>query len=87
MRKLNPDIMNMLPTKDAANATMYIIDKVQDLTPEQQIVAITASFKLLTERFNVEVRDAFNVADNIMNHAQGRRVEFEAVREYLKNEV
>ena len=77
----------MLPVRDAAGATMAIIDRAQDLSPEAQIVAITASFKLLIERFGITAQDAFAIADNIMNHADGRRVEFDAVRAYLENEV
>ncbi len=77
----------MIPVREAAAATMSIIDRAQDLTPEAQIIAITASFKLLTERFCVNPQDAFTIADNVMNHADGRRVEFDAVRAYLENEV
>lgn len=84
---LNRDLMNMVPVKEAAVSTMRVIDTLQDLPPHLQVVAIVATFKLVTERFGIEPQDAFTVTDNIMNHAQGRRVEFDAVRMYLENEV
>lgn len=84
---LNRDMMNMIPVKEAATSTMRIIDAAQDLPPHLQVVSIVATFKLLIERYGVDPQDAFTVADNVMNHAQGRRVEFDAVRAYLENEV
>lgn len=87
MATFNRDHMNMVPAKDAATATMRVIDGVQDLPPHLQLIAVTATFKLLLERFGVDAQDAFTVADNIINHAQGRRVEFDAVRAYMDNEV
>lgn len=84
---LDRDLMNMVPVKDAAVATMRVIDAIQDLPPHLQVIAVVATFKLVTERFGVNPQDAFTVTDNIMNHAQGRRVEFDAARAYLENEV
>lgn len=84
---LNRDLMNMVPVKEAATSTLAIIDRVQTLPPHLQVIAIVAAFKLLIERYGVDPQDAFTVTDNVMNHAQGRRVEFDAVRAYLANEV
>lgn len=84
---LNRDELNSVPVKEAATTTMRVIDAIQTLPPHLQVIAVVASFKLLIERFGVDAQDAFTVADNVMNHAQGRRVEFEAVRQYLANEV
>lgn len=84
---IDRDRMNMIPVKDAAVSSMRVIDALQDLPPELQVIAVVATFKLMSERFGVPVSDAFTVADNVMNHAQGRRVEFDAVRAYLTNEL
>lgn len=84
---LNRDSLNMVPVKTAATATVRVIDAIQTLPPHVQVIAIVAAFKLLIERYGVEAQDAFTVADNVMNHAQGRRAEFDAVRAYLANEV
>ncbi|MGH0000080.1 hypothetical protein ACQU0X_08365 [Pseudovibrio ascidiaceicola] len=85
--KIHPDDLNLIPAKAAATSTMAVIDAVQDYPPAVQIIAVVAAFKLMIERFNMNAQDAFTVADNIMNHAQGRRVEFEAVQAYLENEL
>lgn len=84
---LNRDDMNHVPVREAATSSMRVIDAIQDLPPHLQVIAIVAVFKLLIERFGVDAFDAFTVADNVMNHAQGRRPEFAAVRAYLDNEV
>lgn len=84
---LNRDLMNHAGVRESATSTMRVIDAVQDLPPHLQVIALVASFKLMVERYGVNPQDAFTVADNIMNHAQGRRPEFEAVRAYLANEV
>ena len=85
--KLDRDLMNMAPVGASANVTMGVIDHVQSLPPHLQVIAITAAFKLLIERFELPAQDAFALVDNIMNHAEGRRVEFDAVRMYLAHEV
>lgn len=84
---MNHDAMNHAPLKAVANTAMAIIDSIQDEPAEVQIPAITAAFRLLIERFGLDPQDAFTVADNIMNHADGRRVEFDAIRAYLESEV
>lgn len=84
---LNRDLMSMAGVRESATSTMRVIDCVQDLPPHLQVIAIAATFKLMIERFGIEGQDAFTITDNIMNHADGRRVEFDAVRDYLANEV
>jgi hypothetical protein len=84
---LNRDDMNCVGVREAATSTMAIIDRIQDMPSHVQVVAITAAFKLLMERYDMPPQDAFTVADNVMNHADGRRVEFAAVRAYMENEL
>jgi hypothetical protein len=84
---LNRDLMNQAGVLESATSAMRVIDAIQDLPPHLQVIAIVATFKLMVERFGANPQDAFTVTDNIMNHAQGRRAEFEAVRAYLANEV
>lgn len=85
--RFNRDEMNMVPVKQAAVSSMRVIDAIQTLPPHLQVLAVVSSFKLLIERYNVDAQEAFTVADNVMNHALGRRVEFDAIRAYLANEV
>jgi hypothetical protein len=84
---LNRDLMNHIDVRGAATATMHVINALQELPPHHQVVAVVATFRLLIERFKLDPQDAFTLTDNIMNHAQGRRAEFDAVRAYLENEV
>lgn len=85
--KLNRDHLNHVPVGVAANDAMALIDRVQDWPPERQMLAITSTFKLLAERFGVTGGDIFTVADNVMNHADGRRSEFLAIQDYLEGEL
>jgi len=66
---------------------MRVIDAVQDLPPHLQLIAITAAFKLMIDRFDVPAQDAFVIVDNIMQDQEGKRPEFAAVRMYMENEV
>ena len=87
MAKLNRDLLNSVPVETAANATVAVIDRLQDFSPELQMLALTTSYKLMLERFNFPPQDILTVADNVMNHADGRRVEFEAVQSYMEGEL
>lgn len=86
-RKLNRDLMNNIAVGDAARDAMTVLDALQKMTPERQIIALTAVYRLMTERFGIEPQDIHTTADNIMNHAQGRRREFEAVADYMEGEL
>jgi predicted P-loop ATPase len=86
-RRFNKDALNNVPVKDAATTTMGVITATQTLAPELQVVAITATFKLMLERYGITPADAFTVADNVMNNAIGRREEFAAVRDYMAGEL
>lgn len=87
MADLNRDLMNNVPVKTAATSTMAVINALQDMHPHVQMIALTAAYKLMVERFNISPHDVFTVADNVMNHADGRRDEFAAVADYLKGEL
>lgn len=84
---INRDDMNHASVQSVANASVSVIDRLQDYPAAVQVPAITAAFRLLIERLDLDPADAFTVADNIMNHADGRRTEFQAVAAYLANEV
>jgi glucose-6-phosphate isomerase len=87
MQTLNRDLLNTIPTREAAVASMTVIDALQDYPAEHQLVALTAAYKLMTERFNISPQDVFTVADNVMHHADGRRAEFAAIADYLAGEL
>lgn len=66
---------------------MGLVDRLQEYPPHLQVVALAAAFKLYMERYKITPFEAFTVADNIMVHATGKRVEFDAVRMYMEHEV
>ena len=85
--RFNPDQLNNVDAVQAANASMQLLDGIQNLPPHLQIFAVTAAFQLLTERFDIHAQSAFAVAHNVMRHADGRRTEFKAIEMYLENEL
>ena len=85
--RFNRDLMGMAPVVESATSTMRVLDAVQDLPPHLQLIAITATFKLMTERFGMPAQDAFLITNNIMKDQEGKRPEFDAVRMYMENEV
>lgn len=82
----NRDLFANIPVKAAAVATMEVIDAIQDRRPHEQLVALAATFILACERYGIEPQDAFALTTNVMNHADGRRPEFEAVRQFMAHE-
>lgn len=83
----NKDQLNNIDVKQASLSAMHMVDAAQSLSPAEQVLGITATFKLLMEHYQIDPQDAFSVANNVMNHADGRRTEFEAVRLYMENEL
>lgn len=86
-RRFDRDLMVNANLRHVANASVAVIDRLQAYAPHEQIAGAAASFILMCEHFGVSPQDAFATATNIMNQAEGRRAEFEAVRLYLENEV
>lgn len=83
---MNRDPLNNIPIQAAANATMTVIDALQNLSQAEQVAGLTAAFKLVTDRFKLPPTDAFQIAHNFMNDAEGKRTEFKAVEMYLEHE-
>jgi len=81
------DLLANIDLTDATSSTMHVINALQQLQPHEQVLAVTATFKLLIERYCIRPQDAFTIADNVMNHAEGRRTEFKAVELYMENEL
>ena len=69
---MNRDPLTNISIQSAANATMSVIDAIQSRTQAEQVAGITAAFKLMTERFSITPTDAFQIAHNFMNDADGR---------------
>lgn len=77
-----------MPTKDAARATIKVLDAVQHGRPEEAIAGLAAAFLLITERYRLPAQDAFLATSNMMRHHDDRgRSEFDAARSYLDADV
>lgn len=83
---MNPDKLSMLPVRSASTASMSVLGAIQDMPPEEATVGVTSAFFLIAERWGLDPRDLLGLTTNIMNHADGRRPEFAAVAEFLRNE-
>lgn len=86
-RLLDRDALNNADVGDVANCAMAIINATQDMRPQNQVTGLAAAFLLVCERFGVSAQDAFAVISNIMNHADGRRPEFAAVKQFMEEEL
>lgn len=73
-----------------STATHAIFDALQarkGLLPGETLAAITAAFVLAVKASGLPSYDLITMARNIMADANGRRVEFQAAMDYLKEEV
>lgn len=68
---------------------MYaLVDAVQKQKSGVQIGAVALLFRLVCERFDINVQDAFTAIGNMMSVAHHeRRVQLAAARQYLKEEL
>lgn len=93
---INPDrLRDQLGNADltrVSTAAFGIINSVQgsddaSLLPGEQVAAIVAAFVLVLEAARLPAHDAIGMVRNIMADADGRRPEFKAITEYIKQEV
>ncbi|SKA17514.1 hypothetical protein SAMN02745126_03981 [Enhydrobacter aerosaccus] len=86
--RLDRDLLHSLPTIKAARATINILDRIQFLSPEEQIAGACAAFMLICEGYKFPAQDAFAATKNMMAHHDDRgRSEFDAARSYLDADV
>lgn len=85
--KLDRDLLNVTGVKPAANATMTVIDRLQDFPPHVQVVGLAAAFLTMATHLGIPAQDVFTVTTNLINDAEGKRPEFAAVDAYLEGEV
>ena len=72
--------------RSAANASMAVIDALQNYPAHEQAAGLAAAFLLMTERFKLRVPDTCAVASNLIFAAEGKRPEFKAVEHYMREE-
>lgn len=72
--------------RETATAIMGVIDALQNKTPEVQVAACTAAFKLACKRFKQIPQNLLTIINNLMNDNAGRRPEFKAAEMYMEKE-
>ena len=87
MAKLDRLHLGNADVNQSARASMEVINALQNHRPEYQMAGLTAAFLFLCEHLQVRPTEAFSYIQKIMNHADGRRPEFKAVKMYLENEL
>lgn len=75
--------------RQVANASMATIDALQHYPKGVQVAAIFVVFKLLVDKFEMTYSDALAAVNNIMGDSShgGTRVEFKAIKEYLRSQL
>jgi hypothetical protein len=78
-------------SRRAGTAAMAVINALQDFIEDErgaQAIGIAAAFLLFCERFRIEPQDVFTATRNLIARSEGdTRKDFQAVRDYLTNEV
>lgn len=87
MLRLNRDTMNMAAPVLVANASMTVLDRLQDFPAEIQIMGAAAVFLELAEHIGIPAQEAFSATKNLINGDDGKRAEFRAITAYLQGEL
>ncbi len=86
-RPFSRDRLINLPSKLGGRAAMATITALQQHHPEAQVVGLCAAFLMLCEHVHANPSDVFQVTSNVILKGEEGRIEFAAVREYLRGEV
>lgn len=85
---MNRDAFNNANPRRVANTAMAVIDATQrGFAPHEQAHGIACAFLLLAEHLRIPAQDLFTASKNLMNDTTGKRPEFRAITDYLRNEV
>lgn len=82
------DLIGNTPLVSAARCAMSALDAIQT-EPDKgaQFLGLAAAFLLAAEVSGLSIPDLMGYARNVINHAEGRRPEFEAVAAYAACEM
>lgn len=69
-------------------ASMRVLNALQNLSPDQQLLASGIIFLAVSRRFEVDPKDMIQGIDNLMRNAtRYDAATFSAVTQYFKNEI
>jgi hypothetical protein len=87
-KRMDRDLLHMASAKRTANATLGVLNALQNWTREEQLLASAIVFLNLADFWQVSAQDAFTAATNMLNDKDGKvRPEFGAVRPYMEGEL
>lgn len=85
---MNRDAFNNANPHRVSLAAMSVIDAAQrGFVAHEQAHGIACAFLLLAEHLRIPAQDLFTATKNLMNDTTGKRPEFRAITDYLRNEV
>ena len=84
---MNRDLFNNADLGDVCRGSMAIISTIQEMKPHTQMASMAATFLFLCERWGMPAHEAFTAVKNMINGADGKRVEFLAVQSYMEHEL
>ena len=85
---MNRDLVTNIDPKEASRGTMHVLDSLQSLKPEQQVVALALTFRLLLEKRGIQVQDAMEISDRALRYKDGSLLpEYRAARMYVQEEM
>lgn len=79
--------MNNADPQLVARAGMTVADRLQDFPADAQVMGVAALFLILAEASGVPAQDVFTATKNLMSNQEGRRPEFAALSDYVRNEL
>ena len=72
--------------RETANMAIDMLDKIQDEPKEIQSAGLIVLFKIMVDLYDLNVSEVIGIAGNIMSNIDGKRPEFKAVEEFMRNE-
>ena len=73
-----------------AQLCAHLFSTVQDKPPEDQLLGLAAAFIVLAEACGIPTQDVYTAVTNLMYdplHSSGRKHQFAAMNQYLKDDV
>lgn len=85
---IDNDKLTNAPPKDVAQATMMLVDRLQNYPAAIQSVAAAVLFLSVCKVHRLQPQDVFTVTGNMMaDTIHGERPEFRALRLYTQHEL
>jgi pantoate kinase len=85
--KLDQDKLNNASVVNTARATYAMLNAVAKRPAHERVMAGAAQFLTLLEVYGLDPQEVMTKAKNLMNHAEGRRAEFLALKLFAENEA